>query len=126
MAMRPLDAAFESLRRLTDEAVGQTTGARAPEGSAPDPHPEGVDPGVRKAAGILAFHGSYHFEFTDTDRFLANARVLSEHGIDGQIRPLAHPGIPPAFLEPVICPFDACGCPDDIAISKLALPADPW
>lgn len=42
-------------------------------------------------AGILAFHGSYHFEFTALDRFLANARFLSEHGIDVQLRLLAHP-----------------------------------
>ena len=41
--------------------------------------------------GILAFHGSYHFEFTDLDRFLANARFLSEHGIGVQLRLLAHP-----------------------------------
>ncbi|MGB8275189.1 MAG: radical SAM protein [Alphaproteobacteria bacterium] len=42
-------------------------------------------------AAILAFHASYHFEFTDMDRFLANARFLSEQGIDVQIRLLAHP-----------------------------------
>jgi hypothetical protein len=32
--------------------------------------------------------------------------------------------IPLAFLKPLRCPFDACGCPDDIAISKFAIGPD--
>jgi hypothetical protein len=31
--------------------------------------------------------------------------------------------IPVGLLRPVVCPFDACGCPEDIAITKRAIPA---
>jgi organic radical activating enzyme len=45
---------------------------------------------------IMCFHCSFHFEFTDIDQLLANARFLSQHGIDVQIRLLAHPEHMPA------------------------------
>jgi MoaA/NifB/PqqE/SkfB family radical SAM enzyme len=42
-------------------------------------------------ASYLAFHCSVHFEFTNIDKFLANVTLLSNHGIDVQVRLLAHP-----------------------------------
>jgi len=33
--------------------------------------------------------------------------------------------IPKTMLQPAICPFDYCSCPEDIAITKFALRKSP-
>lgn len=42
-------------------------------------------------ADLLQFDASIHFEFTEIDRFLDNARFLADQGTTVQIRLLAHP-----------------------------------
>ena len=41
--------------------------------------------------GRLHFHASIHFEFTETGKFLDNARFLAAAGANVQVRVLAHP-----------------------------------